>query len=89
MSRECGIITFYSSQHAVHAEKVLKQHGYVIEMVPGPKEISPNCGVALQYDWRLTEEITVLLAAGKVAVEAFHRYSQPDRKSLLDKLLGR
>jgi hypothetical protein len=89
MSRDCGIITFFSSQHAVHAEKILKQHGFTIELIPGPKEISPNCGVALQYDYLRTEEIKALLAAGKVAAEAFHNYRLPDRKSLLDKIMGR
>lgn len=89
MSKECGIITFFSSQHAVHAEKVLKQKGYTIEMIPGPKEISPNCGVAIKYDYLLTETIQPLLAASHVAVEAFHNYLLPERKSLLDKIMGK
>ena len=89
MNKDCGIITFFSSQHAVHAEKILKQHGFTIELIPGPKEISPNCGVALQYDYLLTEKIKALLAAGNVTVEAFHSYSLPDRKSLLNKIMGR
>ena len=89
MNKECGIITFFSSQHAVHAEKILKHNGFQVELIPGPKEISPNCGVALRYDYQLTETVKPLLTAANVTFEAFHRYNLPERKSLLDKVLGR
>jgi len=89
MNSECGVITFFSSQHAVHAEKVLKEHGFKIEMIPGPKEISPNCGVAIKYDYVLTESVKTLLESCNVSVEAFHSYKLPERKSLLDKIMGR
>ena len=46
-----GIITFFSSHHALHAEDVLKQNGIRAALVPGPREISPNCGVALRFQW--------------------------------------
>ena len=84
-----GIITFYSSQHAMHAEKVLKRHGFSVELIPGPKEISPNCGVAIRYDYEVTAAVQEVLAAGNVTYEACHRYSIPGKKSLLAKLLGR
>ncbi|MCX7781045.1 MAG: DUF3343 domain-containing protein [Negativicutes bacterium] len=89
MDENCGIITFYSSSHAVHAEKVLKSAGYLAELVPGPKDISPNCGVALRYDYENTDKVKELLEQKGVAYEACHLYRAPQRKSLLDLLLGR
>ena len=89
MSETCGIITFFSSSHALHAEKVLKAAGMTVELIPGPKDISPNCGVALRCDFAMAGQAKELLASGGVTYEAFHCYTFPQRRSLMDKLLGR
>lgn len=89
MSERCGIITFFSSQHAVRAEKLLKAAGYSVELVPGPKDISPNCGVAIKCLPADLPTAEALLAAGGVKYEAGHEYAPAGGKSLLDRLLGR
>ena len=45
--KQIGVVTFFSSQHAIRAEETLKEKGYEVSLMAGPKEISPNCGVAL------------------------------------------
>lgn len=89
LSEPCGIVTFFSSQHAVQAEKVLKRAGLSVELIPGPKDISPNCGVALKCDRRDLARAEALLREGGVRYEAGHLYAFAAAKSLLDKLLGR
>ena len=89
MSDMYGVITFFSSSHAVHAEQVLKKAGYGVEMIPGPKEISPNCGVALRGDYGQMNEMLAMLESNGVLYEAGHQYIFRKEKSLLDKLLGR
>lgn len=89
MGERNGIITFYSSSHAIHAEKVLKTDGFNAILIPGPKEISPNCGVALQYDYELTTAVQNSLNRAGVTYEAFHEYTVKQQKSLMDRLRGR
>ncbi|SDF59381.1 DUF3343 domain-containing protein [Sporolituus thermophilus] len=89
MSLLCGIITFYSSQHAVQAEKVLAREGFTVELIPGPKDISPNCGVALKCDRDRLLAVGETLRRHQVMFEACHEYCLQQQKSLLDKLLGR
>jgi len=89
MSERNGIITFYSSSHAIHAEKVLKAAGFQVDLIPGPKEISPNCGVALKYDYVFTGLVEEALAHGGISYEACHQYTMKQEKSLLDRLWGR
>ena len=67
-------MTFFASHHAIRAEKVLKQHGLVVILVPGPREISPSCGVALQFEHRLCQQVESILATNKVRPEAIHYY---------------
>ncbi len=70
-----GLVTFYASHHATRAEKVLKKNGLNVMLVPGPREISPNCGVAMQFEYRCADRVRDLLAQSKVQIEAIHRYA--------------
>ncbi len=69
-----GLVTFFASHHAVRAEKVLKKSGFSVMLVPGPREISPNCGVALQFEHKLLEQVKETLSQNKVQIEAIHQY---------------
>ena len=70
-----GLVTFYASHHAVRAEKVLKKQDFTVMLVPGPREISPNCGVALQFEYRLVDQVRDTLKQNKVRIEALHRHT--------------
>ena len=69
-----GLITFFSWHHAIRAEKVLGRHEYAIELIPGPREISPNCGTALRFQFHLETAARELLARERIQIEATHRY---------------
>jgi hypothetical protein len=71
-----GVITFFGSHHALRAESVMKKGGLAVRLVPGPREISPNCGVALRFAYDHREEALALLAAGSVQYEAVHLYPE-------------
>lgn len=88
MSNESiGVVTFYSSHHAIQAETVLKAANFDVLLIPGPKEISPNCGVALQCNYEERDSITATLKEKAVKFEAVHLYKK-NKRSLLDKILG-
>ena len=77
-----GLVTFYASHHAMRAEKFLKKEGFTVMLVPGPREISPNCGVAMQFEYRFAEQVQAILEKNKVQVEAVHQYRiESDKKS--------
>ncbi len=69
-----GLVTFFASHHAMRAEKALRKEGIAAALVPGPREISPNCGVAMQFEYAQVERVRELLAANKVQIEAIHQY---------------
>jgi hypothetical protein len=69
-----GLITFYGSHFAMRADKVLQKAGLKTALVPGPREISPNCGVALQFEYRYAAQVREVLAQNKVQIEAIHNY---------------
>ncbi|MCZ7574265.1 MAG: DUF3343 domain-containing protein [Ardenticatenaceae bacterium] len=69
-----GLISFYGSHHAMRAEKVLKQAGFKVTLIPGPRELSPNCGVALRLVYAQAAPALVILDRNKVQIEAVHVY---------------
>ena len=52
-----GLISFFGSYHAIRAEMVLSRSGFRSRLVAGPRELSPNCGVALRFEYREREPI--------------------------------
>ncbi len=71
-----GVVTFFGSHHALRAESVLKKAGFPVRLVPGPREISPNCGVALRFSYARREQAASLLGESSVQFEAVHLYPE-------------
>jgi len=71
-----GVITFFGSHHALRAEGVMKRAGFPVRLIPGPREISPNCGVALRFSYDRREEALTVLKEGSVQYEAVHHYPE-------------
>ncbi len=69
-----GLISFFGSYHAIRADTVLKRGGMASRLVPGPKELSPNCGVAVRFEYAQRESALAMLAAKKVQIEDVHYY---------------
>jgi hypothetical protein len=69
-----GLISFFASHHAIRAETVLRRGGFDSQLIPGPKDLSPNCGVALRFDYAKRAPVLELLAAKKVKIDMVHFY---------------
>ena len=69
-----GLITFFGSYHAIRAETVLKRSGYAAQLIPGPKELSPNCGVALRFEYERRDDVLTLLAGKNVRIDGVQYY---------------
>ena len=46
----------------------------MVALIPGPRELSPNCGVALRFEYSRSEAALAILADKKVQIEAIHEY---------------
>ena len=69
-----GLISFFGSYHAIRAETVLRRGGFAVQLIPGPKELSPNCGVALRFEYDRRDEVMAVLVEKKVRIDDVHRY---------------
>ena len=69
-----GVITFFGAHHALKGEAVLKRKNIPCSLIPGPREISPNCGTALRFDMQFFSVIADTLTQNSVQFEAIHHY---------------
>lgn len=69
-----GLLSFFASHHAIRAEKVLADAGMTVRLIPGPKDLSPNCGVALRFVYAEHEAAMALLADNRVTVDEVQEY---------------
>ncbi len=63
-----GVCLFYSSSMALRAEKVLKKAGFAVKLIPTPRQLSSDCGIALQFNWEEREQVREVLRQSGVEV---------------------
>lgn len=69
---EYSVVLFDSSSHALRAEKVLQQAGILSKMIPTPRQVSSDCGMALRFDRADEEPVARALAEQKVPISGIH-----------------
>ncbi len=71
MSGSYCVALFQSVNHTLLAEKLLKEAGIVIKMIPVPRNLSSDCGVCIRFspqDQRALQEAL----AGRVETGGIH-----------------
>jgi len=67
-----GVVLFGSTHHAIKAEKVLSARGFKIMLIPVPRYLSSDCGVAIKFDFSLKDSLARVLEEEKVVVKGIH-----------------
>lgn len=71
-----GVITFFGSHYAIRAFEILKREGLEVVIIPGPREISPNCGVALRFNFNEKGKVEEFFQKFCIHYEAIHFYPE-------------
>jgi hypothetical protein len=67
-----GVVLFHSTAHALRAEKVLIEAGFRIKLIPTPRQLSSDCGMALRFDWTEQGRVAAVLEEKKVPTNGIH-----------------
>lgn len=68
-----GVVLFHTTSSALRAEKLLKQTGFEVRLIPTPREFSSDCGMALRFDWAIADAVAAVLSAARVDTAGHHR----------------
>ena len=69
---EYSVVLFYSTAHAIRAEKVLQRADHQVKMIPTPRKLSSDCGMALRFDRADEERVAAALKENKVPFNGIH-----------------
>ncbi len=74
-----SVFLFSSIHDVMRAEKLLKGGGIKVDLIPVPREISSDCGVAIELSSDSEEEAFHLLQENKVSILECYIRSQGGR----------
>lgn len=77
---EYSVALFYSASYALRAEKVLQEAGIRVKMIPTPRQLSSDCGMALRFDRADEGHVARVLAEHKVPINGIYAI-QPARQA--------
>jgi hypothetical protein len=63
-----GVVLFYTSSMVFRAEKILLKAGIPGKLIPTPRELSSDCGIALQFEWVHLGDVQKALQVGGVEI---------------------
>lgn len=67
-----GVVLFSSTHFALRAEKIAKEKGLAVKLVPVPRQLSSDCGVCLRFPWDQRSQIEETLRQAGVQMESIH-----------------
>ncbi|MFH1928090.1 MAG: DUF3343 domain-containing protein [Chloroflexota bacterium] len=68
-----GVVLFYSTSHALRAEKVLQKAGIPCKLIPVPRHLSSDCGVCVRVERADEEAARCVLETAHMEIEGVHR----------------
>jgi hypothetical protein len=67
-----GVVLFHSTQAAIKAEKILKESGIKIKLIPIPRHLSSDCGICLRFEFNDAQMVESVLTLKGVQIEGIY-----------------
>jgi hypothetical protein len=67
-----SVALFDSTSQVMRGEKVLGQAGVRVKMIPTPRQISSDCGMALRFDREESDRVVTILSENSVPVKGVY-----------------
>jgi len=67
-----SVALFDSTSQVMRGEKVLGQAGVRVKMIPTPRQLSSNCGMALRFDREEADRVVAILSENSVPLKGVY-----------------
>jgi hypothetical protein len=67
-----SVALFDSTSQVMRGEKVLGQAGLRVKMIPTPRQLSSNCGMALRFDREEADRVVTILSENSVPLKGVY-----------------
>jgi hypothetical protein len=68
-----GVVLFYTTSAAMRGEKVAKEGGLSVKLIPTPRQLSSDCGIALRFSWADADDVRSCLEDKRVENDGLHK----------------
>lgn len=68
-----GVVLFYTTSAAMRAEKVATEAGLRVKLIPTPRQLSSDCGIALRFAWPDADDVRRCLDGNRVENDGLHK----------------
>ena len=89
MNETYCVVTFEVTQHALIFEKILKENGLGIKLMPVPRQLSSSCGTAAYVTCEEKDNILSLCNQANIKIDHFHELEVNEKGSWFLKHLKR
>lgn len=79
------IAVFDSTHYALKFEKVIRDKGFKINMMPVPREITASCGISAKLEADEIDEITVIAERENLKVAGYYHVETQNGKKIYHK----
>jgi len=66
LTEDYGVVLFYSTSLAIRAEKLAKEAGLNVKLIPTPRHLSSDCGLAMRFSNGDEQALVRALTKGKL-----------------------
>lgn len=73
MSGEFGVVLFFTTSAAMRGEKVARKAELEVKLIPTPRQLSSDCGIALRFAWSDADDVRRCLEEAGVENDGLHR----------------
>jgi hypothetical protein len=67
-----GVVLFHTNSAVLRAEKIMLREGIKIKLIPVPRDLSSDCGIALRFDRSDEPCIREILEMANVSFGSIH-----------------
>ncbi len=67
-----SVALFDSTSQVMRGERVLGQAGVRVKMIPTPRQISSDCGMALRFDREESDRVVTILSENSIPVRGVY-----------------
>jgi hypothetical protein len=65
-----GVVLFFTTSSALRAERVLLDANFTVKLIPTPRELSSDCGIACRFEWEERQRVKRTLDEAHVEISA-------------------
>ena len=73
-----GVALFFTTSAVMQAEKLLQRHGIAVRLIPTPRTLSSDCGIAIRFDDGLVDRVCALLLDANLESAGIHSVPEED-----------